>query len=324
MGEITCDFEGCKDTKYYGTLEYGASPKSTKAAVEKFTSLIQEAGPMLSISNECMGDFKTDLVETMLPRCSEKCEPLKSCKSACEDIQTKCLGNGLKGQLEMAMGLGSMVDSILGTSAPVIKAWVKKLTTCSGSSITTSSNECLSPTYKAPQCDMTVTATPTTKAPEDDDATTTKTPEEDNGKCQEITCDFEGCKDTKYYGTLEYGASPKSTKAAVEKFTSLIQMAGPLLSLSISNECIGDFKTDLVETMLPRCSEKCEPLKSCKSACEDIQTKCLGNGLKGQLEMAMGLGSMVDSYLGTSAPVIKAWVKKLTTCSGSSISTSSN
>merc|ERR1711871_47509 len=236
MGEITCDFEGCRDTKYYGTLEYGASPKSTKAAVEKFTSLIQEAGSSLSISNECMGDFKTDLVETMLPRCSEKCEPLKSCKSACEDIQTKCLGNGLKGQLEMAMGLGSMVDSILGTSAPVIKAWVKKLTTCSCSSISTSSNECLSPTYKAPQCDMTVTATPTTKAPEDDDvtttkapedddATTTKTPEEDNGKCQEITCDFEGCKDTKYYGTLEYGASPKSTKAAVEKFTSLIQMA---------------------------------------------------------------------------------------------------
>merc|ERR1711871_1570984 len=224
-----------------------------------------------------MKSFEKDLVETMLPRCSDKCEPLKTCKHACTEIQNTCLGNGLKGQLEMAMGMGSIVDSFLGNSAGLIKGWVKKLTTCAGDSISSSTSKCLSPGYNAPLCDPTVTSDPvttnapttnrpedddtttnrpedddtTTKRPEDDDTTTkrpedddttTKRPEDDDTttkrpqdgendsrECKEINCKFSGCTNEKYYGTINEGTSEKNVEDAVKKFTSLIDMAGPML-----------------------------------------------------------------------------------------------
>ena len=96
---------------------------------------------------------------------------MKTCKKTCTDIQSECLGNGLKDQLEGAMGLGKLVDGFLGESASVIKVWVKKLTTCDGESISSSETDCLSASYDAPLCnpdvssEEPVTDAPTTKRP---------------------------------------------------------------------------------------------------------------------------------------------------------------
>ncbi len=330
--KIACDFEGCSTSEYFGTMADGASPRNVKAAVAKFGSLIQMAGPMLgiSISEKCMGVFTSDLVETMLPRCSDKCKALQSCKSACTDIQQKCLGNGLKGQLEMAMGMGSLVDGYLGQSAPIIKSWIKKLTTCSGDAISSSSTECLSPTYKAPLCEPTVTAGPvstnaptTTGAPTTTEITFTIRPSSPD-TCKQIKCDFPGCAMPSYRGTIQPGFTTSVVKEAVEKFSRLVKEEGPKVRVTVSDECMKMFATDIVETMLPRCSDKCKPLRSCASSCRKIKTKCITPTISNQVTSALQLGAALDSFLGTrTASILKQWARKITTCEGDSVSASS-
>ena len=33
--------------------------------------------------NDCKDDYKEDILRQLLPRCDDKCEPMKQCKSSC-------------------------------------------------------------------------------------------------------------------------------------------------------------------------------------------------------------------------------------------------
>lgn len=58
---------------YRGTIQPGFTTSVVKEAVEKFSRLVKEEGPKVrvTVSDECMKMFATDIVETMLPRCSD-------------------------------------------------------------------------------------------------------------------------------------------------------------------------------------------------------------------------------------------------------------
>jgi len=145
---------------YRGTIQPGFTTSVVKEAVEKFSRLVKEEGPKVrvTVSDECMKMFATDIVETMLPRCSDKCKPLRSCASSCRKIKTKCITPTISNQVTSALQLGAALDSFLGTrTASILKQWARKITTCEGDSVSASSTECLSLSYKAPMCEPTVT-----------------------------------------------------------------------------------------------------------------------------------------------------------------------
>merc|ERR1712178_368140 len=99
-----------------------------------------------------------DLVEQLLPRCDDKCQPMKQCKSRCERLRSKCVPASLQGYFPMIKKGGSlrsmigMVGLTEGSSdLKVIDAWVNKLEKCESEDVTSSSH-CLSPAYKGADC----------------------------------------------------------------------------------------------------------------------------------------------------------------------------
>ena len=315
---------GCASDSYFGTIEGDYSMADVKTASDKLMQVL----PMLSmlgvtISDDCRTKIMSDVCETALPPCTETCQPTKTCAQSCRSFQSSCVS--FKDSLQMISKKGSFRSYVSfvglkeGTkSMAVIDAWIEKMMSCDGKSVSTKPN-CIGEGFKG-KCNPGVMRAAKSFL---ETGSRPVIPTQPVKKCENIACDFKGCSNSEYFGTVAEGASPKSVKSAVEKFNSLIKMAGPMIGLTITEKCMGVFASDLVETMLPRCSDKCKPLKTCKSACTEMQRTCLGNGLKGQLQMAMGMGSIVDSFLGTSAPLIKSWVTKLTSCSGDSISSSS-
>ena len=98
-------------------------------------------------------------------------------------------------------------------------------------------------------------------------------------------------------------------------------MAGSFVGPSIAKmvaECKADYTADLVEQLLPRCDDKCQPMKQCKSSCERLRSKCVPASLQGYFPMIKKGGSlrsmigMVGLTEGSSdLKVIDAWINKL-------------
>ena len=129
----------------------------------KLVSLLGMAGSFVGPSigklvAECKADYTADLVEQLLPRCDDKCQPMKQCKSSCERLRSKCVPASLQGYFPMIKKGGSlrsmigMVGLTEGSSdLKVIDAWINKLEKCESDDVTSSSH-CLSPAYKGADC----------------------------------------------------------------------------------------------------------------------------------------------------------------------------
>ena len=119
------------------------------------------AGPDIGKLVQNAADYTADLVEQLLPRCDDKCQPMKQCKSSCERVRSKCVPESLRGYFPMVKKGGSlrsmigMVGLTEGSSdLKVIDAWISKLEKCESEDVTSSSH-CLSPAYKGADCDPT-------------------------------------------------------------------------------------------------------------------------------------------------------------------------
>ena len=63
---------------------------------------------ILASSIRMQADYTADLVEQLLPRCDDKCQPMKQCKSSCERVRSKCVPESLRGYFPMAKKGGSL------------------------------------------------------------------------------------------------------------------------------------------------------------------------------------------------------------------------
>ena len=126
---------------------------------------------------------------------------------------------------------------------------------------------------------------------------------------------------TTYFGTVSDGFTASEVHKGAAKLVSLLGMAGSFVGPSIGKvvaECKADYTADLVEQLLPRCDDKCQPMKQCKSSCERLRSKCVPASLQGYFPMIKKGGSlrsmigMVGLTEGSSdLKVIDAWVNKL-------------
>ena len=121
--------------------------------------------------NDCKDDYKADILRQLLPRCDDKCEPMKQCKSSCKALKSKCVPSSLQGYFPMVKKGGSMRSMLpmigLSEGAPelkVIDAWLEKLNKCD-SEYVTNAKVCLSADYAGAACNPSVTPTPTPITP---------------------------------------------------------------------------------------------------------------------------------------------------------------
>merc|ERR1711871_162326 len=151
---------------YFGTVSDGFTASEVHQGADKLVSLLgmasNFAGPDIGkLVQECKADYTADLVEQLLPRCDDKCQPMKQCKSSCERVRSKCVPESLRGYFPMVKKGGSlrsmigMVGLTEGSSdLNVIDAWINKLEKCESEDVT-SSDHCLSAEYKGADCDPT-------------------------------------------------------------------------------------------------------------------------------------------------------------------------
>ena len=106
----------------------------------------------------CAADYKADIVRQLLPRCDDKCQPMKQCESSCKALKSKCVPSSLQGYFPMVKKGGSLRSMLpmigLSESAPemkVIDAWLEKLNKCKSEQLT-SATVCLSKNYKGKMC----------------------------------------------------------------------------------------------------------------------------------------------------------------------------
>merc|ERR1711943_124519 len=130
----------------------------------------------------CAADYKADIVRQLLPRCDDKCEPMKQCKSSCKALKSKCVPSSLQVYFPMVKKGGSMRSMLpmigLSEGAPelkVIDAWLEKLDKCD-SEYVTNAKVCLSADYAGAACNPSVTPTPTPITPTPTPITPTPTP----------------------------------------------------------------------------------------------------------------------------------------------------
>merc|ERR1712178_257037 len=146
--------------------------------------------------NDCKDDYKADIVRQLLPRCDDKCEPMKQCKSSCKALKSKCVPSSLQGYFPMVKKGGSMRSMLpmigLSEGAPelkVIDAWLEKLDKCD-SEYVTNAKVCLSADYAGAACNPSVTPTPITPTPTPTPVTPTPiTPTPSSTDCKQITAD---------------------------------------------------------------------------------------------------------------------------------------
>merc|ERR1712167_549710 len=101
---------------------------------------------------------------------------------------------------------------------------------------------------------------------------------EEDSKCEKI----EGADGKTYYGTVAPGFTSEQVVAGADKLLSLFGMVGSFLGPDMAkqvNDCKDDYKADIVRQLLPRCDDKCEPMKQCKSSCEALKSKCVPSSL---------------------------------------------
>merc|ERR1711907_929296 len=141
----------------------GFTASEVHKGAAKLVSLLNMVGGLVGPSigkvvAECKADYTGDLVEQLLPRCDDKCQPMKQCKSRCDRLRSKCVPKSLQGYFPMIKKGGSL-RSMIGTGGltegssdlKVIDAWVNKLEKCESEDVTSSSH-CLSPAYKGADC----------------------------------------------------------------------------------------------------------------------------------------------------------------------------
>merc|ERR1711871_1336625 len=148
---------------YYGTVSEGFTVSEIKKGVNKLVSLFGMVGGFLgpkvgSLVSKCKGDYIADIKEQLPPRCDDKCQPMKQCKSSCKSIKSKCVPASLQSYFPMVKKGGSlrsmlpMIGLTEGSSeVRVIDAWLNKLEKCNTDDLSSSSN-CLSSTYTGSAC----------------------------------------------------------------------------------------------------------------------------------------------------------------------------
>merc|ERR1711981_1128716 len=179
--------EGADGKTYYGTVASGFTRKQVVAGADKLLSLFGMVGGFLGPDmakqvNDCKDDYKADIIRQLLPRCDDKCEPMKQCKSSCKALKSKCVPSSLQGYFPMVKKGGSMRSMLpmigLSEGAPelkVIDAWLEKLNKCD-SKYVTNAEVCLSKNYKGAACNPSVTPTPITPTPTPTPVAPTPTP----------------------------------------------------------------------------------------------------------------------------------------------------
>merc|ERR1711871_1663867 len=148
---------------YYGTVSEGFTVSEVQKGAKKLGSLFGMVGGFLgpevgSLVSKCKGDYIADIKEQLLPRCDDKCQPMKQCKSSCKSIKSKCVPASLQSYFPMVKKGGSlrsmlpMIGLTEGSSeVRVIDAWLNKLEKCNTDDFSSSSN-CLSSTYTGSAC----------------------------------------------------------------------------------------------------------------------------------------------------------------------------
>ena len=124
-----------------------------------------------------------------------------------------------------------------------------------------------------------------------------------NSKCVEIK-GFEamGCVSDSYFGTIADGFSVKTVKEASDKVMMLLGMVEsmglvPEKYQSQFKKCLPKFKADICETVMPRCSDKCQPLKTCQSACKELKSECIPSEIQAQFGLVMpGAASLLSLW----------------------------
>merc|ERR1711981_538568 len=241
--------------------------------------------------DKCLPKFKTDICETILPRCSDTCQPLQSCKSSCKDLQKECIPANLVGMLSQVLPGGSFRSMIgmvgLSEGSPAMKmldAWVGKMSKCESPLLSKSNDVCLTSDYNKKACDPTSLPVKDDEPKKDDKPFVRPSP-----KCKKITgFKTTGCFSNSFYGSIAPGFSLKTFKQGSDKLMSLLSMVNnmglvPAKHKAMFDKCLPKFKTDICETILPRCSDTCQPLQSCKSSCKDLQKECIPANLVGML-----------------------------------------
>merc|ERR1711871_271969 len=159
----------CKKIKmggsmYYGTVSDGFTVEEVNKGAKKLVSLFGMVGGLLgaevgSLVSKCKGDYIADIKEQLLPRCDDKCQPMKQCKSSCKSIKSKCVPASLQSYFPMVKKGGSlrsmlpMIGLTEGSSeVRVIDAWLNKLDKCNSDDLSSSSN-CLSSKYTGSACE---------------------------------------------------------------------------------------------------------------------------------------------------------------------------
>merc|ERR1711968_314460 len=295
MGSTECKSISNGKTTYFGTVSDGFTASEVHKGAAKLVSLLNMVGGLVGPSigkvvAECKADYTADLVEQLLPRCDDKCQPMKQCKSRCEQLRSKCVPKSLQGYFPMIKKGGSlrsmigMVGLTEGSSdLKVIDAWVNKLEKCESEDVTSSSH-CLSPAYKGADCNPNDGGSSDGDDNNDNDNGNDNGDDNDNGNDDDNNHDDNNhddnsggspsteCKSisngkTTYFGTVSDGFTASEVHKGAAKLVSLLNMVGGLVGPSIGKvvaECKADYTADLVEQLLPRCDDKCQPMKQCK------------------------------------------------------------
>merc|ERR1712167_480475 len=156
---------GVNKRTYFGTVAPGFTSEQVVAGADKLISLLGMTGSFLGAEvgaqiTSCAADYKADIVRQLLPRCDDKCQPMKQCESSCKALKSKCVPSSLQGYFPMVKKGGSLRSMLpmigLSESTPemkVIDAWLEKLNKCK-SEQSTSATVCLSKNYKGKMCNL--------------------------------------------------------------------------------------------------------------------------------------------------------------------------
>merc|ERR1711871_1156544 len=165
----------------------------------------------------------------------------------------------------------------------VIDAWVNKLEKCESEDVTSSSH-CLSPAYKGADCNPNDGGS----SDGDDNNHDDNNDDDNSGGSPSTECKSISNGKTTYFGTVSDGFTASEVHKGAAKLVSLLGMVGSFVGPSIGKvvaECKADYTADLVEQLLPRCDDKCQPMKQCKSRCEQLRSKCVPKSLQGYFPM---------------------------------------
>merc|ERR1712146_647597 len=158
---------GCFSNSFYGSVADGFSLETFKQGSDKLMSMLNVVNALGLVPAEfkplytkCLPKFKKDICETILPRCSDTCQPLQSCKKSCEELQKECIPANLIGMLKQVLPGGTFRGMIgmvgLSEGSPAMKmldAWVGKMSTCKSSFLSKSNDVCLTSDYNRKACD---------------------------------------------------------------------------------------------------------------------------------------------------------------------------